>query len=139
MIPFCQESGIPVITYSSIAQGILTGKFGMVNEFQPGDHRKGTVFFDNDVWPHIYVGIEKLKKIANEAGLSLRDLAIQWVIHKSGISSVLIGARNSVQVSQNINSINAGYDNSILDKFTEVSNEIIKYVPDTGNIFRWYP
>lgn len=54
VIPYCREQGIALITYSSIAQGILTGKFPRELQLQPGDQRSGIILFDPQIWPHVY-------------------------------------------------------------------------------------
>jgi aryl-alcohol dehydrogenase-like predicted oxidoreductase len=139
LIPFCIEKGVSIVTYSSIAQGILTGKFGKEIEFAAGDHRKYTVLFEKDLWPQVYEGVENLKSIAEGSGRSLLELAIRWVLSRQGVSTVLVGARNSYQVQLNVKSLDCEIDEAILDELTKVSNLIMKVIPDTGNIFRWYP
>lgn len=139
LIPFCIQKGISVITYSSIAQGILTGKFNREIEFTAGDHRKDTVLFDRELWPVVYEGVERLKEIAAVSGRSLLELAIRWILNRQGIATVLVGARNSYQVELNVKSLEGQIDGKVLDQLTEVSDSIMKGIPDTGNIFRWYP
>lgn len=139
LIPFCIQKGISIVTYSSIAQGILTGKFGKEIEFSSGDHRKDTVLFEKELWPVVYDGVERLKEIAALSGRSLLDLAIRWILARQGVSTVLVGARNSSQVQLNVKSLDGQIDDKILDELTQASNLIMKTIPDTGNIFRWYP
>lgn len=139
LIPFCISNGISIVSYSSIAQGILSGKFERELEFEAGDHRCNTILFDKDVWPHVYDGVEKLKSVANEVGYSLIELAIHWVASRPGVSSILIGARNSAQVEENVNAFRSKVDNSIIDRLSEISGTVQSNIPDTGNIFRWYP
>ena len=64
LIPFCDESGIAAITYSSIAQGILTGRFSSEPMFAAGDNRVHTVWHERDVWPKVYAAVETMKPIA---------------------------------------------------------------------------
>lgn len=139
LVPFCIKNQISIISYSSIAQGILTGKFEREFEFETGDHRRNTILFDDEVWPFVYEGVEQLKQIAVEAGRPLIDLVIHWIVNRPGISSVLIGARNSTQIEQNINAFQGKINSSILNRLSEISNSLQHKIPDTGNIFRWYP
>ncbi len=139
LIPFCKENAVAVIPYSTIAQGILTGKFNRELSFESTDHRRGTVLFEKEIWPEVYNGVQDLKRIASESGQSLLECAIQWTLKRSGIQSVLVGARNSIQVKQNTNAIKYEIDKSILDRLTDASEMINQKIPDTGNIFRWYP
>lgn len=139
IIPFCREKGIGVVTYSSIAQGILTGKFGPKPSFAEGDQRPKTVLFDPEVYPHLYAGVEKLKGIAAEAGRDLVHLVIRWTAAQPGIDSVLVGARNAKQVVENVAAYAQDVPEGVLERMTAVSDEAIGNVPDAGNIFRYYP
>lgn len=139
VIPFCIDNGIAFIPYATIAQGILSGKFGTEIQFEPGDHRKDGVLFDPAVWPDVYKGVEQFKNIISSLQRPLTDAAIQWTLARPGVSCVLIGARNSEQVKKNVAAINEKISSDILDKLTEVSDSVIKKIPDTGNVFRYYP
>lgn len=139
LIPFCIDNAIAVIPYSTIAQGILVGKFDRELNFDSDDHRKGTVLFEKETWPDVYNGVQEFKRIASEAGHTLLECAIQWTLERPGIQSVLVGARNSLQIKQNAEAIKNKIDKGILDKLTDASEIINRKIPDTGNIFRWYP
>ncbi len=139
IIPFCAENDIAVVTYSSIAQGILTGKFPRHPEFKEGDSRANTVFFDENVWPHIYEGVEKLKALAGQTMVPLTHMAIQWVAKQRGINSIIIGARNKSQAERNFQAMETEIPDAVFRQMTKISNDVIQYIPDTGNIFRFYP
>lgn len=139
IIPYCQENDIAVISYSSIAQGLLTGKFSHDPVFKSNDYRSATVFFQSDVWPHLYAATEKLKLIAAETDYPLHHLAIQWVIQQSVIDSVIVGAKNGCQVRDNVVSLDRTITDNIKMKVTEISNEAINHLPDEDNIFKYYP
>ena len=139
VIPYCRQHDIAVVTYSSIAQGILTGKFAREPKFEDGDSRAGMLHFDPQVWPHVYEGVEQLKRVAAEAGRPLAHLAIQWVAAQAGVNSILVGARNGKQVEQNSESLTSPAPRDVLARMTEISDEVCGHVPDVGNIFRYYP
>jgi aryl-alcohol dehydrogenase-like predicted oxidoreductase len=128
-----------VVTYSSIAQGILTGKFGRDVSFPEGDNRRNVVWFDDAVWPHVYEGTERLKAIAERAGRPLTHLAIQWVARQPGVTSVLLGARNADQVRRNAAAMGGPVGDDVLTEMSAVGAEVMSHIPDTGNIFRYYP
>jgi aryl-alcohol dehydrogenase-like predicted oxidoreductase len=139
IIPFCQKNSIAVVTYSSIAQGILTGKFPRHPEFKEGDHRSGTVLFDEKVWPYVYEGTEKLKELSREKDIPMTHMAIQWAAVQEGIHSIIVGARNKEQAERNFKAAETEIPKEVFTRMTEISNKVIKHVPDTGNIFRFYP
>lgn len=139
IIPFCVNNNIAVVTYSSIAQGILTGKFPRDPVFKEGDSRASMVFFDDDVWPHVYESVETLKKIAERAEWPLTHLAIRWAMDQSGIASVLVGARDGKQMAENAAALDDDPPDGLLDRMTIISEDTMLHIPDVGNIFRFYP
>jgi len=139
VIPYCREHGIAVVTYSTIAEGILTGKFPREVQFGEDDHRRHGVLFDPEVWPHVHDAVERLKAIAAEAGRPLVELAIRWVASRPGVTSTLVGARNAAQAEQNAAAMRGEVSQGVLEGMTAVSDEAVRHVPDVGNIFRYYP
>lgn len=139
IIPFCKEHKIAGVTYSSIAQGILTGKFGLKPEFREGDQRGKTVPFDPEVYPHVYAGVQEMKKIAGEVGRPLVHLAIRWLLAQPGVSSMLVGARTPDQFHNSLASMQGEISDNVFKRLTAISDGIMKHVPGTGNIFRYYP
>jgi len=139
IIPYCIENNIQLVTYSSILQGILTGKFPEKPEFPEGDVRNSMLMFDDDVWPQIYAGIEQLKKLAEAESQPLVNLAIQWVARQPGVNTVLLGARNAQQAKQNAAALDQPISDDTIRQMSAIADEVMKSVPDAGNIFRYYP
>lgn len=136
LIPYCCEHGIATVTYSSIAQGILTGKFPRNPEFPQGDSRGGTYFFREDVWPHLYEATEQLKKLAEEVGQPLVNLAIQWSCRRPTIDSVIVGARNGRQLEANLSANARPVLDSVLDRMTAISDATLAELPPyPANLF----
>ena len=139
LIPYCLEHDIAVVTYSSLAQGILAGEFSRHPRFKDGDQRSTTVFFDPDVWPYVYEAVEQLKTLAQELERPLAHLAIRWVAQQPGVTSVLVGARNAAEVRENAAAMSSDIPQEVFDRMTEISDQVTPFIPDVGNIFRYYP
>jgi len=139
VIPYCLAHRIAVVTYSSIAQGILAGKFPRHLDLPPGDSRGRTVHFDEAVWPHVYEAVEQFKQVAQECNRSLLHLAIRWVLHRPGINCAVVSSRNPQQLTDNAEALNGEIPDSIIDRMTAISDEAMKYIPNTGNVYRYYP
>jgi myo-inositol catabolism protein IolS len=139
LIPFCVEHRIAVVTYSSIAHGILTGKFGPTPDLSPRDQRHTILPFRSDIWPHVYDGVEKLKAIAAEMDRPLMHLAIRWILTRPGITSVVVGARNRVQSEANARALTGAIPDEVFNRMTAISDEIVAHVPNAGNLFNHYP
>ena len=139
IIPYCRENGIAVVTYSSIAQGIMTGKFGPTLEFPPGDPRANIVFFGDDVWPHVYDAVERLKPLAAETGRTLVELGIRWVIAQSGVTAAVVGARNEQQVRANVAALEGDIPDDVFDRMTAISDAVQPFFPDIPNMYNYLP
>lgn len=139
VIPFCRQHNIAVVTYSSIAQGILAGKFGPKPTFPPFDMREHVIFFQENVWPHIYQGVEQLKQLAAEVGRPLVHLAIRWVARQPGITSVLVGARNDKQLHTNVEAMAGEIDESIFERMTAISDQVAEHIPARDNLWDYKP
>lgn len=135
VIPYCIAHGITVVTYSTMAHGILTGKFGRDPGLREGDQRHSILPFRADIWPHVHEGVAKLKAIAAELDRPLSHLAIRWTLARRGVGSVLIGGRNAEQVAAVTSSLNGAIPDSVFERMTAVSDEIVRHVPNAGNLF----
>jgi myo-inositol catabolism protein IolS len=138
-IPFCRNHGISIVTYSSLAEGILTGKFSGEVDFQKGDHRRYTVLFGKETWPDVFNAVELMKTAAAEAKRPVAHCAIRWLLSKEWISSVLVGSRTPEQVHSNVQSLEGAIEPQVFTRMTEISDLLAPHIPAEGNIFRWYP
>lgn len=100
VLPEVEEQQTGSIAFSPLAQGMLTGKYlnGVPTVSRAAD--ASSVFLDADKVAADYNRVAALQKIAEEAGLSLTQLALRWLLRREEITSVLIGARNVEQLEQ---------------------------------------
>lgn len=137
ILPFCRDHGIAGVSYSSIAQGVLTGKFGLRPQFSADDERAKTVIFEDAVWPLVHRAVAELSVLAAEAGRPLAQCAIRWVAAQAGITSVLVGARNAEQVRQNAAASQGTLAPEILARMTTVTDRLAAALPsDVSNLWR---
>ena len=139
IIPYCAAHGIAVVTYSSLAHGILSGKFPREPYLPEGDQRREILLFQGDVWPHVYQAAEELKARAVESGRPLIHLAIRWLLRQPAITSVLVGARNRQQVEHNAAALEGDAPDWVIDRMTAISDRTLKHIPNRGNVYGYYP
>jgi len=139
VLPYCRQAGIAVVTYSSLAQGLLTGKFIEKPRFDPGDPRPGTVFYDPSVWPRVYAAVEKMKVVAAAVGCPLGRLALRWLTDYECVDMVLAGARTLAQLGQNIESMKGAAPIDALKRLDAISKELAPFIPEIGNMFKYRP
>jgi aryl-alcohol dehydrogenase-like predicted oxidoreductase len=99
-MPFCAENNISILAYSSMAQGLLTGKFGPGHEFDKGDHRAKNRLFQTENYERVQQALDRLRPIAEKLGITMSQLALAWVISHPGTCAIA-GARSSVQAAAN--------------------------------------
>ncbi|HEX2150215.1 MAG TPA: aldo/keto reductase [Actinomycetota bacterium] len=99
-LPWCADHGTGVLAYSPLASGLLAGTWDRkrVETLPDHDWRKYSTDFQP---PEVFRSIElaeKLKKVAEQAGTTLPNLAIAWVLQLEGVTGAIVGARNVEQV-----------------------------------------
>jgi aryl-alcohol dehydrogenase-like predicted oxidoreductase len=132
VIPTSQELGIGQVVWSPIAQGVLTGKY-LPGQPPPQDSRAGHEQagsllrgrMDDDVLARV----QKLKPIADQAGLSMAQLAIAWVLANPAVSSAIIGASRPEQVSDNVKAAGQRLSADVMAAIDEVLDPVVTRDP----------
>jgi aryl-alcohol dehydrogenase-like predicted oxidoreductase len=105
LAPFIQNAGIGVLVWSPLAGGFLTGKYTRDNP--KGDGGRLNTF---DVLPydkeHGHQVVDRLRTIGTALGATPAQVAISWVLSKTFVSSVLLGANNLSQLEDNLGAAN---------------------------------
>lgn len=135
-VPYCVENSITVLAYSSMAQGILTGKFGPDHRFEKGDHRAGNRLFQPDVYPHVQEALGGLQPLADQLQISLGQLALAWVVSQPRTCAIA-GARNSDQAAQNARAGDVELSVKILEEMDEISRTVIDYLDDDPLLWKF--
>lgn len=113
--PYCQQHGIGVMAYGSLAYGLLTGAFTEDTNFESDDWRarRGRMgginlfqhLFGPDYFPKNIRVVEELKGMAKRYGKSLPQFALCWTLSNPVISTALVGCRNSAEVDDNVGAL----------------------------------
>ena len=104
VIPRCAAAGISQIVWSPLAQGVLTGKYHAASGY-PADSRAASErmgwamgrFLTDDV----LAVVDRLRPIAADAGLSLPQLALAWVLREPNVASAIVGVSRPEQLDDN--------------------------------------
>jgi aryl-alcohol dehydrogenase-like predicted oxidoreductase len=105
VLPLCATREIAFLAYRPLASGLLTGKFSMPPVFGDGDHRGRIYWFKGPEFERRHGVIERLRPLAERAGVSLAALALGWALARPGVSVVLAGARTAAQVDENLQAL----------------------------------
>jgi aryl-alcohol dehydrogenase-like predicted oxidoreductase len=104
LFPLCAANGISQIVWSPLAQGVLTGKY-RPGQAPPPDSRAANsdmnVAMDLLMDDAVLEAVDRLRPVADEAGLSMAELALAWVLRRPELASAIIGASRPEQVHAN--------------------------------------
>jgi aryl-alcohol dehydrogenase-like predicted oxidoreductase len=104
VFPLCAKNGIGQIVWSPLAQGVLTGKYKAGAPLPAGSRATSpemSGFMGRWVTDEILAKVDRLRPVAEQAGMSLPHLALAWVLRRPEVSSAIIGASRPEQVTEN--------------------------------------
>ena len=143
-LPFCSEKGVPVISYMALLQGILTGQYQSIDKIPLW--RRRTRHFNSNRTIHCRHGedgfenetlscLSAIKKISDESGIVMADLAIQWIMANPLINCCLAGARTLDQLQKNIQAASRPLDLEIKKALDKATYPLMKAM---GNYMDYY-
>lgn len=128
ILPATRAMGLDVVAYSVLAQGLLAGRYSAVDDVPQSLH--ATRFYGDG--PHgdpgaeseVFAALPGLRRLADEAGVSLADLAIQWALAQPGVAVVLTGARTVAEIEANAKALDRKVDPAALTAATALSEPV---------------
>ena len=104
LLPFCQEKGLGVVSYSPLARGVLAGKYLPGQPHPSGSRaaRQDRRIYQTELRDESFEVAQKLKPLAEAHGKTLTQFALAWVLANPIITSVIIGPRTMEQLEDNL-------------------------------------
>ena len=131
VIPLCAANGISQIVWSPLGQGVLTGKYDPAKPPPPGTRASSDVmggWMDRLMQPEVLRAVQRLKPIAAEAGLTLPQFALAWVLREPNVASAIIGASRPEQVGENAAASGVTVDAQLFLRAEAIINEALAAV-----------
>ena len=133
VIPTSEELGIGQIVWSPIAQGVLTGKY-LPGQAPPEgsratDEKSGANFIRRLLTDEVLATVQRLRPLAEQAGLTMAQLAIAWVLQNPNVSSAIVGATRPEQLDDNVKAAGVRLDADLLKAIDEVLDPIVERDP----------
>jgi aryl-alcohol dehydrogenase-like predicted oxidoreductase len=122
ILPMAISEQIAVINYSPLGGGLLTGKYNHGNKPDIGrlvDNKMYQIRYGEE---HLYDTAANFTELANSVGINPVSLAIAWTSKHQGITSPIIGARNTDQLQASIDSINVNMSDHLYDQISQLSH-----------------
>ncbi|MEU6117539.1 aldo/keto reductase family protein [Streptomyces sp. NPDC047117] len=124
VVPASEELGIGQIVWSPIAQGVLTGKYLPGAALPAGtratDEKGGATFVARWLRDEVLERVQQLRPLADDAGLSLAQLAVAWVLQNRNVSAAIIGASRPEQVTENVQAAGVRLEADLLKAMEEI-------------------
>lgn len=105
MIPLCRDEGIPLLPWSPLGRGFLTGKYRR-------RAKPATIRYKTDVYlskryfrPEDFDVVERLEEVAKEKGVRPAQLALAWLINKKGVASPIVGSTRIEQLEELVEAV----------------------------------
>lgn len=123
LVDFCSNNKLSPLTWGSLGQGILTGKYNKNVVFGSNDRRSRDIYvnFHGEKLIKNLIIVEKLKEIATVHNKPVAAVAIRFILDKINVSVALIGAKKPAQVLQNIQAMDWNLSSEELKSLDEIS------------------
>jgi aryl-alcohol dehydrogenase-like predicted oxidoreductase len=123
VVPTCVELGIGQIVWSPIAQGVLTGKY-LPGQAPPAgsratDDKSGANFIKALLSDEVLTAVQTLRPLAADAGLTMAQLAVAWVLQNPNVSSAIVGATRPEQLEDNVKAAGVKLDADLMKAIDE--------------------
>lgn len=103
-MPYCIDHSLTIMAYSSLAQGLLTGKFSADHQFPDADIRSKNKLFQPPLFDTALAALDELRPIAERHHTTLGNIALAWLIAQPQTTAI-VGARNPHQARENAKAV----------------------------------
>lgn len=119
LLDVLEKEKVGCITFSSLAQGLLTNKYlkGIPDDSRIGRHLENGAITESQVTPEILNKVKQLNEVAKNRNQTLAQMALAWILKDDRITSVILGASKVQQVKDGVEAIkNIDFTKDELDK-----------------------
>ena len=133
VVPASLEMGIGQVVFSPLAQGVLTGKYEAGQKPPAGsratDEKGGEQTISGFMTADVLNAVAKLKPLAQQAGLSMAQLSLAWVLQNEGVSAAIIGATRPEQVRDNAEAAGKKLDKDLMQAIDDALDPVVERDP----------
>ncbi len=126
ILPMLIDQKIGLLVWSPLAGGILSGKFTRAGA-SDNESRRSKFSFPPVNLEKTYDIVDVMQGVANRTNSTVAQVALAWLLHQPGVSSVIIGAKKASQLKDNLGSVDLKLDTEDLKKLDEVSKLTPEY------------
>jgi aryl-alcohol dehydrogenase-like predicted oxidoreductase len=138
VLPMCRKHDIAVITYSSLCQGILAGKFRDIDHI-PQDCRRRNVRLKPDAWPEVLKVLRVLREVATKYGKTMAQAAVRWLLDQEGVTAAIVGASRPEQLEENLGALDWHLDPADCERLADVSWPLSENLKPHDSLWSFHP
>jgi len=132
VVPTCRELGLSQIVWSPMAQGVLTGKY-LPGQQAPAGSRattaQGKDMIEDYLNDDILTRVQSLRPIADDAGLTMAQLAIAWVLQNDNVAAAIVGASRPEQVKDNVGAAGVTLETDLMARIDAALGSVVERDP----------
>ena len=130
IIPLCEREGVGQVVFSPLAQGVLTGKY-LPGEAPEQDTRaadpESNTFMRQLMNEEVLSAVNELRSVASDAGLSISQIALAWILRQHNVSSAIIGASRPEQVEDNAKAAGVRLSPDVVSEIDGILKHVIQH------------
>ncbi|MFE1169576.1 aldo/keto reductase family protein [Nocardiopsis sp. NPDC058789] len=134
VVPLSEREGIGQLVWSPIAGGVLTGKYKPGQDLPAGsrasDPKSERFLADKVADQTLLERVQRLEPLAAEAGLTLSQLSVAWVLQNPNVSAAIIGASRPDQVESNVKAAGVTLDAELMTRIDEILADSVERDPE---------
>jgi len=127
LVPCCLAEGVGLLVYFPLAGGVLTGKYKPGSAPPQGSRAHTQPQFAKRLNDQNLSLAQDMAGLASEAGCTVSQLTLAWVMRRPGITSALVGATTVAQQEENLRSVDLAVPAEVLDRVTELSVPFVAF------------
>ena len=105
LLSFCEAAGIPVLTWGSLAQGLLSGRITAETRFDASDRRSRDANFQGARYERNLVAASELRRVAARIDRTPVQVALRWLLDTPGVGCALVGPKGASQVAEYVGAL----------------------------------
>lgn len=133
VVPTSKELGMGQVVWSPMAEGVLSGKYLPGAQPPAGsratDEKGGKDMITRWMTDPVLTAVQRLRPIAEEAGLSMAQLAVAWVLQNDNVSAALVGASRPEQLVENVKASGVRLEQDVLDAIDAALGDVVERDP----------
>jgi aryl-alcohol dehydrogenase-like predicted oxidoreductase len=129
VVPACEQLGVSQIVWSPLAQGVLTGKYLPGAPVPEGsratDEKGGANFVSRFLEDDVLTQVQLLKPLAAEAGISMAQLALAWILRNQNVASAIVGATRPEQLEDSVGALAVTLEDELVEQVDAILQPVM--------------